>query len=418
MNDDIGRSFDDSYLLRTGWKLAHVFDYFDQNDICLFQKLRYERPDPDGGKPEKRFTYRHRTNGSWLLYTGTERRPLYRLQDIITSDPGATIYAMESEKVADQLAAHGLVATVVPTGWRGADVEPLRGRRVCYLIDNDADGKGEKNGQEAAKALTGIVASLKLARSNGPADGSNIADAIGEGFSVDDFVEACDTAPEHKPELSAKQNGEVTLAWECMADVEPEPVDWLWPGRIARGKLTLICGDPGLGKSQISLDVVAHVTNVGRFPDGSKAPSGSALILTAEDSAKDTVRPRLEAVGADLTRVHRLKAAIVKDGNKTGATTFSLQHDLVALAEKVRAVGDAAIVIIDPITSYMGSKIDSHRVTDCARRVGAPRRMGRGEPCRCTWHHTPAEERASESDPRHRRQHRLCRCRSPRVSCR
>jgi putative DNA primase/helicase len=90
-------------------------------------------------------------------------------------------------------------------------------------------------------------------------------------------------------------------------------------------------------------------------------PTGSALVLTAEDAAKDTVRPRLEGANADLTRVHRLKAATFKDGART---MFSLQHDLAALGKKLKELGDVAIVVIDPITSYMGSKIDSHRVTD------------------------------------------------------
>jgi hypothetical protein len=142
----------------------------------------------------------------------------------------------------------------------------------------------------------------------------------------------------------------VTLQWDCMADIEPEAVDWIWPGRIARGKLTLIAGDPGMGKSQIGLDVAAHITNADRFPDGSKAPSGSVLILTAEDSAKDTVRPRCEAAGADLKRVHRLKAAVTTDGT---ITTFRLQEDLAALTATLNAIGDVLLVIIDPITSYM-----------------------------------------------------------------
>jgi hypothetical protein len=80
--------------------------------------------------------------------------------------------------------------------------------------------------------------------------------------------------------------------------VEAEPVDWLWAGRIARGKLTLIAGDPGMGKSQIALDVVARISKGARSPDGNTTPTGSALsapVLTAEDAAKDTVRPRLEA---------------------------------------------------------------------------------------------------------------------------
>src|SRR5262245_26541976 len=172
-----------------------------------------------------------------------------------------------------------------------------------------------------------------------------------------------------KAGVRTKPNGpqagttDVTLEWERMSDIEPEAVDWIWPGRIARGKLTLIAGDPGMGKSQIALDVVARITRARIFPDPDKssAPLGSVLILTAEDAAKDTVRPRLEGVDADLSRVHRLKSAITKDGK---ATTFRLQADLALLAAKLRAVGDVTLVIIDPITSYMGSKIDSHHVTD------------------------------------------------------
>jgi predicted ATP-dependent serine protease len=159
----------------------------------------------------------------------------------------------------------------------------------------------------------------------------------------------------------SKDGGDVELQWECMADVESEPVDWLWPARIARGKLTLIAGDPGMGKSQIALDIVARISKGAQFPDGSTAATSSALILTAEDAANDTVRPRLEAADADLARVHRLKAAIFKDGARK---TFSLQHDLTALSKKLNEVGDVSLVIVDPITSYMGSKIDSHRVTD------------------------------------------------------
>jgi predicted ATP-dependent serine protease len=156
----------------------------------------------------------------------------------------------------------------------------------------------------------------------------------------------------------------VGLVWDRMADIEAEAVQWVWPGRIARGKLTLIAGDPGLGKSQIAVDLIARITATEKYPDGVTAPSGSALILTAEDAAGDTVRPRLEAAGADLTRVYRLKAAVLREGVKTGVVTFSLQRDLAALTAKVREIGDVALVVVDPITSYMGDKIDSHRTTD------------------------------------------------------
>jgi putative DNA primase/helicase len=113
------------------------------------------------------------------------------------------------------------------------------------------------------------------------------------------------------------------------------------------------------GKSQLTIDSTARITKGGTWPDGNRAAIGSVIMLSAEDSAKDTLRPRLEAAGADLERVHALKAVIAEDKQRT----FNLQADLTALGEKVRAIGDVSLVIIDPITSYMG-KIDSHQTTD------------------------------------------------------
>src|SRR5262245_65221124 len=90
-----------------------------------------------------------------------------------------------------------------------------------------------------------------------------------------------------------------------LSDVAPEPVRWLWPGRIPAAKVTLLCGDPGLGKSFITMDLAARITAGQDFPD---APSplrkpGSALILSAEDDPGDTIRPRIEAAGGDISRV-------------------------------------------------------------------------------------------------------------------
>jgi RecA-family ATPase len=135
-----------------------------------------------------------------------------------------------------------------------------------------------------------------------------------------------------------------------MDEVEAKHVEWLWEGRLARGKLTLLAGEPGIGKSQISVDVAARISKGGRWPDGNNAPCGSVVILSAEDSADDTLRPRLEAADAALPRVHMFTATII-DGKPV---TFSLQVHLEMLGAKLVEIGDAAVVIIDPITSYMG----------------------------------------------------------------
>jgi AAA domain len=144
------------------------------------------------------------------------------------------------------------------------------------------------------------------------------------------------------------------------SDIAIAPVDWLWPGRVAIGKLTLIAGEPGLGKSQVALAMVAAVTTGGAWPCGEgRAPLGNVIILAAEDGAADTMVPRLEAAGADRRRVHIVSA--VRDD--AGHRAFNLAADLELLKQKICEVGNVQMVVIDPISSYLGARIDSHNNT-------------------------------------------------------
>ena len=95
------------------------------------------------------------------------------------------------------------------------------------------------------------------------------------------------------------------LISSCASDITPEAVEWLWAGRLAIGKHTCIAGEPGTGKSQLSVAIIAAVTTGGDWPCGEgRAKLGSVIILSAEDGAADTIVPRLMAAGADLMRVH------------------------------------------------------------------------------------------------------------------
>jgi putative DNA primase/helicase len=357
--------FSDANLRRQGFKLVARYPYTRADGSVSYEKIRYEKPDPDEPKGrEKTFRFRHPDgNGGWYSGIGDNtERVLYRAQNIITASRDEDIYITEGEKACELLAAHNLLATCVATNWTDVDLEPLRGRNCHVLIDANAAGK--EKARTAAEALHGFAKAIRMVYSNGPADGSNIADAIGNGFTVEDFVEACAEAPLYQAEKDhVDVSDEVSLVWDRMSDIEPEPVEWIWKNRLARGKITMVAGNPGLGKSQIGIDIAARISNGGEFSDGQRAPIGSILILTAEDAAADTVRPRCEGASADLDRVHRLKAVVFKGGH---TTTFSLQHDLVALGKKVKELGDVALVIIDPITSYMGGgrEMDSHRNTD------------------------------------------------------
>jgi hypothetical protein len=85
----------------------------------------------------------------------------------------------------------------------------------------------------------------------------------------------------------------------CAADVTMKPVDWLWAGRLARGKLSLLAGRPDLGKSLLTLDITARITTGAALPDGGRAPLGSVLILSAEDAPDDTLSHPAKAAQAE-----------------------------------------------------------------------------------------------------------------------
>jgi hypothetical protein len=155
------------------------------------------------------------------------------------------------------------------------------------------------------------------------------------------------------------------IQYRCMADIQPIPIRWLWPGLIARGKITIIAGNPGLGKSQLTANVTAIVTRGALWPaDGGRCEIGSVAFICAEDDAADTIRPRLEATGADAERVFILDSVSCKENDgKISQRSFSLQKDIEQLDLLLAEKPDIALVVIDPITAYMGS-VDSHKTTD------------------------------------------------------
>ena len=102
--------------------------------------------------------------------------------------------------------------------------------------------------------------------------------------------------------------------------MKPEAVSWLWPGRMARGKYQVIVGDPDLGKTTIALDCAARLSIGGTWPDGTPAPQGRTLILTAEDGVADTIRPRIDTLGGDSSQVAVLEA--IRDDRTSGAVAF------------------------------------------------------------------------------------------------
>ena len=146
-----------------------------------------------------------------------------------------------------------------------------------------------------------------------------------------------------------------------LVTVVREQLEWLWPGRIPLGKLTLLAGDPGLGKSFVTLDMAARVSTGSAWPDASllKQTAGGVILLNAEDDLADTIAPRLDRLGADDTMI----VAVEGISGPTGQRHFSFETDLPHLQKVLDDNPDTRLVIIDPIAAYCG-KVDSHKNTE------------------------------------------------------
>lgn len=164
---------------------------------------------------------------------------------------------------------------------------------------------------------------------------------------------------EQTERVNGKINGIPPLT--RFTDIQRTKLEWIWPGRIPTGKISVIAGEPGLGKSLVTIAIASTITNEAKWPDcGEYAPFGSVVLLSAEDDDSDTVKPRLMAAQADESKVLSLASVFDVDGS---IRHFSLDCDVPRLAETLDAVPDCRLLVIDPITAFMGN-IDSHNQAD------------------------------------------------------
>jgi putative DNA primase/helicase len=139
-----------------------------------------------------------------------------------------------------------------------------------------------------------------------------------------------------------------------MNEVEAEEVEWYWEPKIAAKKVTLLAGDPGLGKSFIALYKAAVISTGGKWIDGGTAPAGDTLLLSLEDDPADTIRPRLDALGADCSKIHLLTGVRKRVKGKMVEQMFDLNLDVPALDQALQQRPSVRLVIIDPISAYLG----------------------------------------------------------------
>ena len=168
--------------------------------------------------------------------------------------------------------------------------------------------------------------------------------------------------------LAKASPNESGLRVVTLSEVTPEEVQWLWPGRIALGKLAVLEGDPGVGKSILTIAVAAHVTSGVLLPDTASADPADVLFITYEDGLGDTVLPRLTAAGGDSHRFHVVDCVEPCAGSVERPLT--VPEDVERLRIEIKKYG-AKLVVIDPLGAALSSNIDAHKDAEVRRALAS-----------------------------------------------
>jgi putative DNA primase/helicase len=356
-----------------------VYDYRDGEGRLRFQVLR---------KRGKSFACRRPLpGGGWAWNLDGVERVIYRLPETAAAvRAGGRVFVVEGEKDADQLAVLGLAATTNPGGagkWRAAYGAALRGARVVILPDHDLAGR--RHAEAVCASLVGAAAEVRVLELPGLGEKGDVSDWIAAGEraghapdsirrELEKLAAVAPLAPiaSTAPPAPLAGAGPATPAAALVAsagrpsrvrrasDVAPQSVTFLWRPYVACGKLTLLEGDPGQGKSWIAAALATAGSRGRGLPGTAPFEPFRSLIFTAEDGLADTLRPRLDRLGADCDAVflHDQPLDLAQDED-------------FAEIEQALAEHRPRLVILDPIVAYLGARTDAYRANE-VRAILAP----------------------------------------------
>lgn len=220
------------------------------------------------------------------------------------------------------------------------------------------------------KITTDLQQKFRLAFFDGDMDGATriATDAVEAGVAAPAVLremalaqffveEALDEIKHSPPPPGAEAPGAEALTLTPASEVTEQSVEWLWPGWLPRGELTLLAGQPGAGKTTLALAVASILSRGGEWPNGEKAKPAQTIFWTAEDSIEKTIVPRLRAHGADMGKVK-----ILNYGKRIG---FDPAQHMGLLRDRLAEEEDVRLLILDPVISVLQGVVrDSHRATD------------------------------------------------------
>ncbi|KVN27337.1 topoisomerase [Burkholderia pyrrocinia] len=238
--------------------------------------------------------------------------------------------------------------------------------RIVVCADDDTKTPGNPGMNKATEAARAVGASLAA-----PDFGQERPDQASDFNDLHclnglEAVRRCvDAAATPGGATVPKKRQAPAVNLSCAADIAPEPIHWLWPGWLPAGKLSILAGQPGCGKTTIAISLSSAISNGAEWPDGTrcKAP-GNILIWTGEDGLADTLVPRLMAAGADLKRVFFVESITDEAGE---VQPFDPSRDVPILAQRIEQIGGASMLVVDPIISVVNG--DSHKSGDVRKSL-------------------------------------------------
>lgn len=267
---------------------------------------------------------------------------------------GASIHECTGDAVAVAFNAGNLEAVAAALRAK------YRALKIIIAADDDhltPGNPGLTNATAAAQAVGGFLAVpvFPVDRGYKHTDFNDLHQTGGA-----DAVKACiDAARSYQPVVLLR-NGVILISG---SDLTPEAVRWLWHEWLALGKLHILAGAPGQGKTTIAIAFAATLTSGGRWPDGSRCAPGNVLIWSGEDDPADTLLPRLLAAGADRARCHFVIGTRI-DGE---VQSFDPARDMAGLEYEAERIGGIKLLIVDPVVSAVAG--DSHKNTEVRRAL-------------------------------------------------
>ena len=327
--------FEDHGVKKT---IAATYDYTDEAGKLLYQSVRYRPKDFRQRQPGN--------NGDWIYNMQGVQKVLFKLPALKKSTKGVLL--CEGEKDCLRLCDLNLTATTNSGGsnnWRGEYAETLRGRHVAVLPDFDA--AGDKWTKAVVSSLQGIAASVKVVKLPVKA-GQDVSDYLDGDGTRETLIKLIKEAKpfEDGPEYAP-------LKTTSFARIRESEISWFWKNKFPSGVVTLLAGNGGDGKSFLSVYLASQVSRGRPWPDDSgNAPLGSAILVGDEDSPNSVILPRLKGHDANLNKVRYIRGYSALDDSDD--EYLDLSRDLGRLEATLAEMPDCKLLVIDPITQYLG----------------------------------------------------------------